>query len=93
MNGQEFKDPLLQVYCEGMKMKCAWKREQWYSDKLLQQPSLSKLSVPVRDLTITNVWQYANKWKYIAIWMRFQDKHIKSAVPQTLYYPLASFSL
>lgn len=46
-----------------------------------------------RDLTMTNVWQYANKWKYIAIWMRFQDKHIKSAVPQTLYYPLASFSL
>lgn len=43
MIGQEFKDPLLQVYCEGMKMKCAWKREQWYSDKLLQQPSLFEI--------------------------------------------------
>lgn len=52
------QDPLLQVYCEGMKMKCAWKHEQWYSDKLQQQPSLLKLSVPVRDLTMTNVWQY-----------------------------------
>lgn len=48
------QDPLCKFIARGWKWNVHESMSNDNSDKLLQQPSLLKLSVPVRDLTMTN---------------------------------------